>query len=143
MGLQSYVLLCTETTLSNPPVVQPKSSCDVHLLRSPWITSSKTCSRQDHHLRWPQLWRTAACPPLPPPIKVCRGRSKAAAATVVMLLLCQVDKNFTRLQAHTVQCRASIFTRVGYGVSNWRKFFELTYGQLPQIGEFEFSKPIF
>ena len=37
MGHQSYVLLCTETTLSNPPVVQPKSSCDVHLLRSPWI----------------------------------------------------------------------------------------------------------
>ena len=36
MGHQSYVLLCTETTLSNPPVVQPKSSCDVHLLRSPW-----------------------------------------------------------------------------------------------------------
>ena len=37
MGHQSYVLLCTETTLSNPPVVQPKSSCDVHLLRSSWI----------------------------------------------------------------------------------------------------------
>ena len=35
MGHQSYVLLCTETTLSTPPVVQPKSSCDVHLLRSP------------------------------------------------------------------------------------------------------------
>ena len=32
------VLLCTETTLSNPPVVQPKSSCDVHLLRSPWLS---------------------------------------------------------------------------------------------------------
>ena len=29
--------LCTETILSNPPVVQPKSSCDIHLLRSPWI----------------------------------------------------------------------------------------------------------
>ena len=39
MGLQSYVLLCTETTLSNPPVVQSKSSCDVHLLRSPCIMS--------------------------------------------------------------------------------------------------------
>ena len=38
MGHQSYVLLCTETTLSNPPVVQPKSSCDVHLLRSPCIS---------------------------------------------------------------------------------------------------------
>ena len=38
MGHQSYVLLCTETTLSNPPVVQPKSSGDVHLLRSPWIS---------------------------------------------------------------------------------------------------------
>ena len=36
-GHQSYVLLCTETTLSNPPVVQPKSSCNVHLLRSPWL----------------------------------------------------------------------------------------------------------
>ena len=36
MGHQSYVLLCTETTLSNPPVVQPKTSCAVHLLRSPW-----------------------------------------------------------------------------------------------------------
>ena len=36
MGHQSYVLLCTETTLSNHPVVLPKSSCDVHLLRSPW-----------------------------------------------------------------------------------------------------------
>ena len=30
--------LCTETTLSNPPVVHPKSSCDVHLLRSLWVT---------------------------------------------------------------------------------------------------------
>ena len=37
MGHQSYVLLCTENTLSNPPVVQPKSSCDVHLLRSPCL----------------------------------------------------------------------------------------------------------
>ena len=27
--------LCTETTVSNPPVVFPKSSCDVHLLRCP------------------------------------------------------------------------------------------------------------
>ena len=35
MGHQTYVLLCTETTLSNHPVVLPKSSCDVHLLRSP------------------------------------------------------------------------------------------------------------
>jgi hypothetical protein len=39
MGHQSYVLLCTETALSNPPVVQPKSSWDFrNLLRSPWIT---------------------------------------------------------------------------------------------------------
>ena len=38
MGHQSYVLLCTEITLSNPPVVQTKSSCDVHLLRSPWLS---------------------------------------------------------------------------------------------------------
>ena len=37
-GGQSYVLLCTDTTLSNPPVVQPKSSYDVHLLRSPCIS---------------------------------------------------------------------------------------------------------
>ena len=37
MGHQSYVLLCTETALSNPPAVIPKSSCDVHLLRSPWL----------------------------------------------------------------------------------------------------------
>ena len=37
MGHQIYVLLCTETTLSNPPVVQLKSSCDVHLLRSPCL----------------------------------------------------------------------------------------------------------
>ena len=36
-GHQSHVLLRTETTLSNPPVVQAKSSCDVHLLRSPWL----------------------------------------------------------------------------------------------------------
>ena len=42
MGHQSYVLLCTETTLSNPPVVQPKSSCDVHLLRSPWLSAAST-----------------------------------------------------------------------------------------------------
>ena len=34
MGHQSYVLLCTETTLANHPVVHPKSSCDIHLLRS-------------------------------------------------------------------------------------------------------------
>ena len=34
MGHQSYVLLCTETTLSKHPVVHPKSSCGVHLLRS-------------------------------------------------------------------------------------------------------------
>ena len=40
MGHQSYVLLCTETILSNPPVIQPKSSCDVHLLRSPWTISA-------------------------------------------------------------------------------------------------------
>ena len=33
MEHQSYVLLCTETTVSNPPVVFPKSSCDVHLFR--------------------------------------------------------------------------------------------------------------
>ena len=29
--------LCTETTLSKYPVVLPKSSCDVHLLRSFWL----------------------------------------------------------------------------------------------------------
>ena len=32
----SYVLLCTETILSKHPVVLPRSSCDVHLLRSVW-----------------------------------------------------------------------------------------------------------
>ena len=37
MGHQSYVLLYTKTILSNHPVVFPKSSCDVHLLRSPWV----------------------------------------------------------------------------------------------------------
>ena len=37
MGHQSYVLLCTETALSNHPVVIPKSSCNVHLLRSPCL----------------------------------------------------------------------------------------------------------
>ena len=42
MGHQSYVLLCTETALSNPPVVQPKSSCDVHLLRSPCPSKENT-----------------------------------------------------------------------------------------------------
>ena len=31
--------LCTETTLSKHPVVLPKSSCDVHLLRSVWSTA--------------------------------------------------------------------------------------------------------
>ena len=36
-GHQSYVLLCPETTLSNP-----KSSCDVHLLRSLWPRALKT-----------------------------------------------------------------------------------------------------
>ena len=29
-----YLLLCTETTLFKHPVVHPKSSCNVHLLRS-------------------------------------------------------------------------------------------------------------
>ena len=37
MGHQSYVLLCAETTLCNHPVLIPKSSCDVHLLRSLWF----------------------------------------------------------------------------------------------------------
>ena len=32
MGYQSYVLLCTKTTVSNHTVVYLKSSCDVHLL---------------------------------------------------------------------------------------------------------------
>ena len=46
MGHQSYVLLCTKTTLSNPPVVQPKSSCDVHLLRSPCLISQKKINKK-------------------------------------------------------------------------------------------------
>ena len=41
MGHQSYVLLCSETTVSNPPVVFPKSSCDVHLLRRPCFITLK------------------------------------------------------------------------------------------------------
>ena len=40
-GHQSYVVLCTETALSNHPAVIPKSSCDVHLLRSPWLDPPK------------------------------------------------------------------------------------------------------
>ena len=44
MGHQSYVLLCTETALSNPPAVIPKSSCDVLLLRSPWLVASRHLS---------------------------------------------------------------------------------------------------
>jgi hypothetical protein len=38
MGHQSYVLLRTETTVSNHPVVFPKSSCNVHVLRRPWVS---------------------------------------------------------------------------------------------------------
>ena len=37
MGHQSYVVLCTETTLSKHPVIHPKLSCDIHLLRSLWL----------------------------------------------------------------------------------------------------------
>ena len=48
MGHQSHVLLCTETTVSNPPVVFPKSSCDVHLLRRPWTTPSNIYSIYVH-----------------------------------------------------------------------------------------------
>ena len=40
-GHQSCVLLCTETTLSNHPVIHPKPSCDVHLLRSLCINQQK------------------------------------------------------------------------------------------------------
>ena len=38
MGHQRYALFCTETTVPNHPVVFPKSSCTVHLLRCPWLT---------------------------------------------------------------------------------------------------------
>ena len=38
MGHQNYVLLCTKTTLSNHPAVFPRLYCDVHLLRSPWLS---------------------------------------------------------------------------------------------------------
>ena len=38
MGHQSYVLLCTETTLSKHPAILPKSSCNVHLLRNLWLS---------------------------------------------------------------------------------------------------------
>ena len=37
MGHQSYVLLCTQTTVSNHPVVFPKSSCNDRLFRHPWL----------------------------------------------------------------------------------------------------------
>ena len=47
MGHQSYVLLWTEITLSNHPEVFPKSSCDVHLLRSPWISKYTTIFNED------------------------------------------------------------------------------------------------
>ena len=47
MGHQSYVLLCTETALSNPPAVIPKSSCDVHLLRSPWFSTEREILARD------------------------------------------------------------------------------------------------
>ena len=29
--------VCNETTVSNHPVVHPKSCCDVHIFRGPWI----------------------------------------------------------------------------------------------------------
>ena len=49
MGHQTYVLLCTETTLSNHPAVIPKSSCDVHLLRSPWVSTGAKGAWHPHH----------------------------------------------------------------------------------------------
>ena len=48
MGLQIYVLLCTKTTVSNPPFVFPKSSCDVHLLRRPWFEAHLFFHANDH-----------------------------------------------------------------------------------------------
>ena len=47
MGHQSYVLLYAETTLSNHPVLIPKSSFDVHLLRSPWFISRPNYANQN------------------------------------------------------------------------------------------------
>ena len=62
MGHQSYVLLCTETTLSNPPVVIPKSSCDVHLLRSPCLSFLRKL-RSWHQLYILQpWWKDDHCP---------------------------------------------------------------------------------
>ena len=37
LGHQSYVLLFTETNVSNPPVVFPKSSCNILLFRDSWL----------------------------------------------------------------------------------------------------------
>ena len=59
MGHQSYVLLCTETTLSNPPVVQLKSSCDVNLLRSPWLYLQSTKPTKYHPIF--TQWHTGKC----------------------------------------------------------------------------------
>ena len=41
MGHQSYVLLRTETTVFNHPVVFPKLNCDVHLFRGPCFILAK------------------------------------------------------------------------------------------------------
>ena len=49
MGHQIYVLLCTETTVSNHPVVFPKSSCDVHPLRRPCSSAHKAKSALSAH----------------------------------------------------------------------------------------------
>ena len=62
MGHQSYVLLCTETTLSNHPEVFPKLSCDVNLLRCPCIKSSSNISL-------PFAWIT--CPRKPTQLHLC------------------------------------------------------------------------
>ena len=43
MGHQSYVLLCTETTVSNPPVDIGKIECSVHLYSSPWSRLDAFC----------------------------------------------------------------------------------------------------
>ena len=41
MWHQSYVLTCTEITVSSPPVIFPKSSCNIHLLRCPWLITAR------------------------------------------------------------------------------------------------------
>ena len=44
-----FAMLCTETTVSNPPVIFPKSCCDVHLFRGPWAIPFESILRSAVH----------------------------------------------------------------------------------------------